>query len=131
MPAEKIWRLYMTLTKVESAFHCLKSDLGLRPIHHKIARRTKGHLFISVLAYHLLISIEYQLRKQDDHRKWVTIKDILSTHQRTTVVLTDEKEKIYHVRVSGVPEETQLEIYQRLEVKDSLKKKCTYVATRL
>ncbi len=31
LESEEIWRLYMTLTKVEGAFRALKSDLGLRP----------------------------------------------------------------------------------------------------
>lgn len=30
--AERIWALYMTLTRVEAAFRALKSDLGLRPV---------------------------------------------------------------------------------------------------
>lgn len=32
--SEEIWHLYMTLTKVEDAFRCLKSDLGIRPVYH-------------------------------------------------------------------------------------------------
>ncbi len=64
--AEEIWHLYMTLTRVEEAFRCMKSDLGTRPVYHQIERRTKGHLFISVLAYHLLINIEYKLRQAGD-----------------------------------------------------------------
>ena len=56
--AHEIWELYMTLTKVEAAFRDLKTDLGLRPVFHHSEERTKGHLFISVLAYHLLIGIE-------------------------------------------------------------------------
>ena len=58
--AEDIWTLYMTLTRVDEAFRCMKSDLGTRPVYHQIAGRTKGHLFISVLAYHLLINIEHK-----------------------------------------------------------------------
>jgi len=48
--AEDVWSLYMTLTRVEEAFRCMKSELGTRPIFHQIARRTQAHLFISVLA---------------------------------------------------------------------------------
>ena len=48
--AEDIWSLYMTLTRVEEAFRCMKSELGTRPIFHQIARRTQAHLSISVLA---------------------------------------------------------------------------------
>lgn len=50
--SEEIWRLYMTLTKVEGAFRALKSDLGMKPVYHQLARRTAAHLFISVLACH-------------------------------------------------------------------------------
>jgi transposase len=56
--AEKIWSIYVMLTSVEDAFRCLKSELGLRPVHHRKANRIEAHLFISVLAYHLLIPKE-------------------------------------------------------------------------
>src|SRR5665647_2590326 len=72
--ALEIFEIYHTLTQVEYAFRCLKTDLGVRLIHHQLARRTKGHLFISVLAYHLLIAIETSLKEQEDTRKWSTIK---------------------------------------------------------
>lgn len=94
LSAEAVWRLYTTLTKVEDAFHSLKTDLGFRPVHHQITRRTEAHLFISVLAYHLLISIERQLQEKGDNRRWSTIQAVLSTHQRTTVILNDEQEQI-------------------------------------
>jgi len=42
------------LTNLESVFHSLKTDLGLRPVFHQIDRRVEGHLFISVLAYHFV-----------------------------------------------------------------------------
>ena len=35
LSAEEIWKLYMTIQPVESAFRCLKSELGLRPIYHQ------------------------------------------------------------------------------------------------
>lgn len=93
----------MTLTQVENAFRSLKTDLGMRPVYHQQAERTKAHLFISVLAYHLLICIEQQMRDQGDHRSWSTLRTELSTHQRSTVIMTDEQEQIHHIRVSGTP----------------------------
>ncbi|MGV8146620.1 MAG: hypothetical protein ACLKAK_06915 [Alkaliphilus sp.] len=53
----------MLQTRAKRSFKALKTDLGLRPVHHQIARRTEGHLFISVLAYHLLNSIEVSLSR--------------------------------------------------------------------
>ncbi|MCP4750870.1 MAG: IS1634 family transposase [Proteobacteria bacterium] len=118
--ADDIWRLYMTLTRVESAFRSLKTDLGTRPIYHQIANRTKGHLFISVLAYHLLINIEYRLSQRGDNRGWKTIRDVLRTHQRTTIVLLDEDGNIHHIRHSGQVEPQHRDIYNNLTIKNML-----------
>ena len=131
LEAPEIWRLYTTLVRVEDAFRDLKTDLGLRPVHHQLARRTEAHLFISVLAYHLLISIERELREKGDHRRWSTIRTELSTHQRSTVVMTDDADQIHHIRLSGVPESQHREIYRLLEVKDPLKRNRILVGKRL
>lgn len=116
--AIEIWKLYMTLTNVEGAFRSLKTDLGMRPVYHQNKERTEGHLFISVLAYHLLINIERRLREKNDHRKWNTIKTELSTHRRSTIIFTDSNNEINHLRVSGIPESNHKKIYKLLEVKD-------------
>ena len=59
-----IWNMYMMLTQVEDAFRNLKSNLGLRPNRHHKERRADGHIFITLLAYHLLDAIEFVLRNQ-------------------------------------------------------------------
>ena len=107
---------------MEAAFRALKSDLGFRPVRHQIERRTKDHLFISVLAYHLLVSIEQALRRQDDHRSWATINEELETHQRSTISLRGEGTTLYQIRHSGTPELKHTEIYRLLNVKDPLPK---------
>lgn len=116
-----IWKLYMTLTRVESAFKALKSELGMRPVYHKNAERTKGHLFVSVLAYHLLITISNLLDKTGDFREWTTIKKVLSTHQRCTVIMKDEHQGIHHIRVNGTAEMEHKEIYEKLGINNPLK----------
>ncbi|HZK61052.1 MAG TPA: hypothetical protein VFC41_03180 [Anaerovoracaceae bacterium] len=120
--ALEIWKLYMTLTNVESAFRALKSDLGMRPVYHQSKERTEGHLFISVLAYHLLINIERRLREKNDHRKWSTIKTELSTHRRNTIIFTDSNNEINHLRVSGILESNHKEIYKLLDVKNPIQR---------
>ena len=96
-----------------------------------MAHRTEAHLFISVIAYHLLISIEYQLSTCGDHRRWTTIRDILSTHWRNTVILTDEDETIHHIRVSGDIEPCHRDIYQKLNVTNPIKKTHHQVGRRV
>ncbi len=120
MEPERIWQLYMTLTRVESAFRALKSDLGFRPIRHHGELRTQAHLFISVLAYHLLASIERSLNQQGDHRSWATLHEQLATHQRSTISLRGEGNLLHQIRISGNPEPVHQEIYRLLEIQDPL-----------
>jgi transposase len=131
LSAKGIWKQYMQLTRVESAFQDLKSELGLRPVYHQKAHRTESHLFIGVLAYHILNSIEYVLKTNGDTREWKTIKEILATHQRSTIILRGDDNKIYHIRVSGTPEPCHNEIYRTLKIKDHLKRKKTCTFSRL
>jgi transposase len=70
---QQIWSVYVMLTSVEDAFRCLKSELGLRPNHHSKACRIEGHIFISVLAYHLLNYIQYYMQKSGLNHRWSTI----------------------------------------------------------
>lgn len=128
---EAIWRLYMMLTTVEAAFRSMKSDLGTRPIYHQNARRTEGHLFISIIAYHLLCNIEYQLKQKNDTRQWGSICGELTTHQRTTVIMTDANDKIHHVRVSGQAEPCHTEIYKKLGIVPRKDSKRYFIAKRL
>jgi transposase len=95
----------------------------MRPIYHSKEERTDAHLFISVLAYHVLNTIEYNLKTNGDNRSWNTIKTTLSTHQRLTVILKNENNKTYYIRLSGVPESEHNEIYRKLKIKDILQRK--------
>jgi len=121
MSDEEIWKTYVMLTRIERAFRCLKADLGLRPVFHQLEPRTDSHMFISVLAYHILHVIESRLRAHGDHRAWGTIREILSTHQRLTIEYDyKEQEEIRraYIRVCSLPEREHKIIYHRLGVSD-------------
>ena len=60
------------LTDLEAVFRSLKSELGLRPIFHQKEHRSKGHLFITVLAYQLVQVIRRRLGEQGEHSSWPT-----------------------------------------------------------
>jgi transposase len=121
MKAADILKSYHSLSRIEAAFRSLKTDLGIRPVYHQTAKRTMGHLFISVLAYHLLNTIELALRGKGERARWSTIRDELSTHMRTTVMLKGVDGDIHHIRVSSRPEPRHKEIYGLLGIKDPLK----------
>lgn len=111
---EEIWSIYNMLTDVENAFRCLKTELGLRPIHHHKESRSDAHLFISILAYHLLHTIRMLLRKKGITMEWRFIRKLLSTQVRITTSMTKkDKNKIY-IRDSSEPERFHLMIYSAL-----------------
>lgn len=56
-----LWKWYMQLTHVEEAFKTLKSDLGLRPIHHQIEKRVEAHILVAFLGYCLTVTLRMKL----------------------------------------------------------------------
>ena len=117
---EEIWKIYVMLTRIENAFRTMKSWLGLRPIFHQLEGRSDGHLFISVLAYHLLHIIENRLRSKGDHRSWATIRDIMSTHKRVTISFVTKEPNgdtfRKYLRVTSKLEGPHLEVYRLLNL---------------
>jgi hypothetical protein len=73
-----LWRTYTMLTDLEAVFRSLKSELGLRPIFHRKTDLVSGHLFISVLADHLVHTIRFQLKAADIHLGWDGIRRALA-----------------------------------------------------
>jgi transposase len=119
---EEIWRTYTLLTRVESAFRAIKSPLQERPVFHQIERRVETHIFLCVLAYHLLVSIEHTLRKQNIHTSWESLRDILSTHQIVTVRLPTVSGRILSIRKPTTPEPLHKTIYQALGIPETAAK---------
>jgi len=56
-----LWARYIQLTQIEAAFRSLKSDLGLRPIYHRLDRRVEAHIFVAFLAYCLQVTLKNRL----------------------------------------------------------------------
>ncbi|MBQ6174261.1 MAG: IS1634 family transposase [Clostridia bacterium] len=60
LPAEDAVRRYKELEKAERAFRTFKGyDLLVRPIHHRLDRRVRGHFFLCLLAQY----VEWHMRK--------------------------------------------------------------------
>lgn len=114
--ADELWKLYMTLLKAEAGFKMLKGTLGLRPNFHQKEQRVDGHIFISVLAYHLLCWIHNRLEAADDTRTWRTVRRLLRTHCLLTTRLPLEDGRIISIRKASVPDEEQIRIYNMLGI---------------
>ena len=102
---DEIWHLYILLTRVEAAFRALKSPLMERPIFHHLEHRVQTHIFLCVLAYHLLVAIEKRCLDQGRHTSWATLREQLSTHQVATVVLPAIDGRTLKIRKASTPDD--------------------------
>ena len=113
-----LWRTYTMLTDLEAVFRSLKSELGLRPVFHHNTDRVSGHLFISVLAYHLVHTIRFQLKACGIHLSWEGLRRQLRGQDRVTVQLKRADGRTVHIRKSSRPEQRQQVIYDALGIAD-------------
>ena len=118
---EKIWEIYIMLGNIEYSWLTMKSYLGLRPNFHQKEDRVDTHMFISVIAYHILHIIEYRLRLNNDQRKWATIRNVLSTHNRLTISCREQTEdgkaRNRMIRTCTNPEAEHMKIYNIFKLK--------------
>jgi transposase len=113
----EVWQTYMMLTRVESAFRDMKSPLMERPIFHQLERRVQTHIFLCVLAYHLLAAIEKKFRDRGIATSWETLREVLRTHQVVTVVMPFKgSNKILRLRRGTSPEPQHIKIYDVLGI---------------
>jgi hypothetical protein len=112
----QLWQLYISLTQAEDGFKALKTDLGLRPNPHQKEERVDAHVFICVLAYHLLRNILWTLEQKGDYRDWETLKRVLRTHCYTTILPPTRSGQTYRIRKAGQPEECQKAIYRDMGI---------------
>jgi hypothetical protein len=111
-PSEaELWHIYSMLTDLESVFRSLKTDLGLRPVHHQIDRRVEGHLFISVLACYFVHTLRLQLKARGINDAWQSLRDTLSTQVRITTTLQRRDGRTIPVRKASRPEPLQQSLY--------------------
>jgi len=116
LSGEELWRIYILLTRAENAFRDMKSPLAERPIFHHTEHRTEAHIFLCVLAYHLLIAIEKTLLDQAIHTSWPTVRDTLKTHQVCTIVLPANDGSCLRIRKAATPEPEVQDLYRCLGV---------------
>jgi transposase len=108
--------LFSLLTDIEDAFRSMKSELGLRPVYHQKEHRSDGHLFITVLAYHILQAIRFTLKNQQISDSWSTVRKALASHVRLTTTVKRDDGRVIHIRKSSSPEASHKRIYDALHL---------------
>lgn len=116
LKAEELWHTYTVLTEIESAFRSLKSELGMRPIYHQLEHRIDGHIFISILAYHIMHTIRHQLKQDGINNSWDGIRELMAIQIRSTTSLDLQDGKILRVRKTSKATAEQSTMYRTLGI---------------
>ena len=104
------------LTELEATFRSMKTELGMRPVYHQKEERVTAHLFITLLAYHLVHTIRYQLKTKGIHLSLNSIRQQLSSQQRITVSMTSIDQKTIFIRTTSKAEAMQKKLFDALEI---------------
>lgn len=116
LTAKALWETYTMLTEVEAAFCSLKSELGMRPVYHQLEHRIDGHIVITILAYHVLHTIRYQLKERDINNSWDRIRNIMAMQYRTTTTMDLKRGGIIRIRKTSRATAEQAHIYKILKL---------------
>ena len=111
-----LWRTYTMLTDLEAVFRSLKSELGLRPVHHRKPVRAEGHLFITVVAYQAVQVVRRRLAATGERSSWTTLRRILAGQQRVTATFRRADARTLHVRTATTAEPAQKAVYDALGI---------------
>jgi hypothetical protein len=57
-----LWARYVQLTQIEAVFRSLKSELGIRPVYHRLEHRVDAHIMVAFLAYCLQVTLKNRLQ---------------------------------------------------------------------
>jgi len=92
-------------------------DASDRLLRHKGAleahlyERERAHLFISVLAHHLVHTIRWRLKAHGIDQCWATLRAQLARQRRVTATLTDRDGSTWHIRQAMRPEPDERAIF--------------------
>src|ERR1700683_5056296 len=97
-----LWTRYVQLTQIEAVFRSLKSELGIRPIYHRLESRVDAHILIALLAYCLQVTLMNRLQI---HAPGLTPTAVLE--KLATIEMIDVWIRTRDGRWSILPRETQ------------------------
>lgn len=119
---QDISTIHRSLATIESSFRSMKSDLGLRPNYHKCEQATLAHIFLSVLAYHIVCPVLKRLSQCGLNFTWNSVRNLLSSHDRVvTAFNTDDAHSVF-IKNTTTANLSQKTIYDALGIKhDPLK----------
>ena len=128
-----VWLFYNIIREIEYTFRVLKTDLDIRPIFHQNDESAMAHLHLGLLAYGLVNTIRYQLKKENIRSSWSEIVRIMNTQKCVTTIAQNKQDELIMIRKSSEPEVKAKQIYDALHYKSVpfIKRKSVVLKTEL
>ncbi len=114
---ELLWQCYNVIREIEATFRVLKTDLDLRPIYHQKDENTMAHLHLGLLAYWIVNTVRFQLKKQGINSGWREIVRTMNTQKAVTTLAQNHVEEVIKIRRCSEPNQHVLKIYNALKYK--------------
>jgi transposase len=119
----ELWNIYNTLREIEATFRVLKTDLSIRPVFHRNDETIEAHLFLGILAYHVVAAIRHQLKAAGIKHCWREVVRIMNTQKWvTTSFITQKGQKRYLSQPTRPTPQVQ-DIYRILKLEHIKKRK--------
>lgn len=112
-----VWEIYNTIHYIEETFRILKTDLCIRPIFHKKDENTIAHLFLGIMAYSIVNTVRYRLKKHGIRHDWRNLVRIMNTQKAGTITMNRKDGKKVHIRLCSKPTQGAQEIYAAMGYK--------------
>ncbi|HTG67388.1 MAG TPA: IS1634 family transposase [Flavobacterium sp.] len=109
---EEIILNYGHLWKIEKAFRISKTDLQIRPIYHRLARRIEAHICIAFCAYKIYKELERQLKEKGSNLSPEKAIDIAKTIYRITIITPYSKRKEARLYISNEEQAQLLKLFE-------------------
>ncbi|QOP42747.1 IS1634 family transposase [Sulfurimonas sediminis] len=91
---------YQNLWHIEKAFRISKTDLQIRPIHHRLEHRIKAHILISFVAY--AIYKEFEIKTREIKKEYQISYKILRDLIKHVFAIKFDDGEIFPIKLSEV-----------------------------
>ena len=113
---QQLWKAYIQLTQVETAFRIQKDQLNVRPIWHQREDRVQAHILVCFLAFVLWKCLEMWQQRAGLGNSPRTILEELARIQSNDVVLPTTTHGQIRLRCVTQPDAAQAALLDRLGI---------------
>lgn len=94
----------------------MKTDLDIRPVCHQTDEAIKAHFNLAVLAYWIVSTTQYQLRRKGSRMSWQKVMRIAGTQIVVSTIAKRIDSNQVEVRQCTEPEKQLSDLYKKLDL---------------